>query len=213
MFFSPRFEFDQIVICSAAHVPERLQRAANEFSVRVDLDFVFGCSEQIITTSIDFISHRFDAIISIVAPPIDAGEGRYDQLAKQLMYTHTKQVYPFYFEDRCERGHPEGPTEKHVQEMIRVAKHLIVTGATRILSHCHMGISRSAAFVYILLREAGWRKDHALHEIQRIRTMAKPNRLVRLLFEERRSGSQYDVLRRSLDQAPPSPSLKPLAKF
>ncbi len=81
--------------------------------------------------------------------------------------------------------HPEfsGPEAEHVERLLAFGRDLPNAGGGHLLVHCHMGISRSSAAMFLLLAQA--RPDRpaaeALAEVVRIRPHAWPNlRMVEL---------------------------------
>jgi predicted protein tyrosine phosphatase len=81
--------------------------------------------------------------------------------------------------------HPEfaGPEAEHVEQVLAFGRTLPNVGGGHLLVHCHMGISRSSASMFLILAQA--RPDRSatevLAEVVRIRPHAWPNlRLVEL---------------------------------
>lgn len=81
--------------------------------------------------------------------------------------------------------HPEfsGPEAKHVEQVLAFGRFLPNGGGGHLLVHCHMGISRSSASMFLILAQARPELPAAevLAEVVRIRSLAWPNlRLVEL---------------------------------
>ncbi len=75
--------------------------------------------------------------------------------------------------------HPEfsGPEVEHVEKLLAFGRSLPNVGGGHLLVHCHMGISRSSAAMFLLLAQARPERPAAevLAEVVRIRPHAWPN--------------------------------------
>lgn len=72
-----------------------------------------------------------------------------------------------------------GPQKQHVEKLIEIADSLIARKEdVRVLYHCHAGISRSTAGLFILLVRGGATYQQAYDNILAIRGVLSPNILI-----------------------------------
>jgi predicted protein tyrosine phosphatase len=131
---------------------------------------------------------KFNSIVSIMDPfqggnfDIDMTELR-DKLKKQCV-----SLYTFNFSDmRKQRTiHPDAPSVELIMDMQSTCTKILSADNKddTLLVHCNAGVSRSTAFVYILLRESGLTSDESLKKIYEIRSIAQPNQRMIYLYEK-----------------------------
>jgi protein-tyrosine phosphatase len=143
---------------------------------------ICGVSE---ITRILHLNRSIDVIISI-SDPVKSTKEQLTQIELQEKFEKF-EVYYFSFLDYRKRN-PSNKTDRiPSQDDVIQMKNLcssIITNKKSCLFHCKSGVSRSAAFAYILLRESGLNELQANLKIKHIRNISRPNPRITFLYEE-----------------------------
>jgi predicted protein tyrosine phosphatase len=131
---------------------------------------------------VDILARRkIDAVISINNPKINVCHQTNTfngGVCKDVI------VHSFYFKDYRKYRPTHGKGLPDIEDIIRMKQLVAVLTNKTVIFHCKAGISRSSAFVYIMLRELKMSKRQALTHINDIRAIARPNPRIIHMYEE-----------------------------
>lgn len=128
---------------------------------------------------------KFDAIVSIMNPSESCNQSAPINKKRRSLQKISSHIYYFNFLDVRGRKdtHPDAPDEEDIESMQKTAKEILFKKHEQVLVHCQAGVSRSAAFAYILLREQGLNAEIAHQEILKVRSVARPSPRIIYLYE------------------------------
>ena len=110
---------------------------------------------------------------------------------------HRRVVYRF--DDVVEVGFGfTEPTRQDVEAILQLGRELLAEHVTRLLVHCHAGVSRSTATAVILMAQSNpGREQDVFAELDRLRPRSWPNGLMIRIADEslRRDGALVAALR------------------